>query len=526
MGRKGRNSVKSSYVGGALILAASNIICRFLGFIFKVPLANLIGAEGMGYYSFACQIFNVVSAVAVSGLPIALSRTVAAAPPHERLPVLRSSAPLFFVAGGVGTAVLLLFADGISALAGSAPSRLAVMALAPTTLFAAVESACRGYFQGVADMVPPAASQTVDAVTKLVLGTAAAWYLYREGYPAEVVAAGAILGVTVGTLVSAVLLVVSVRGEYRRTGGVEPMKPAYAREVKRKLLRLAFPLTVGSLFLSMVSTVDAMVIMNRLQGTGLSQTDATQAYGAYTGIALTVYSLPSAITSAICASVIPAVASVGDFAAADTKSRERAYLYLKTAFRLASVVVFFAAAMFAVLPRELLSLLFSRSGDVAVAAPLLRILAPATVMSAFCSLSAAALHAMGRMTVPVVAMAAGGFVKLALNYWLIGSPEIRIMGAPVGTVACFSVAALINLGCIVRRTGFLPPVWDCVVKPAACALLSAFTIVCLADALTVSLGARLATLLAICAGALLYLCLLVATGVLKREDGKMLRRTT
>ena len=524
MGRKGRNRIRNSYVGGALVLAVSNILCRFLGFVFKVPLANLIGAEGMGYYSFAFQIFNVVSTAAVSGLPVALSRTVAASPENERLPILRSSLRLFCIAGGVGTAVLLLFAGGISELAGSAPSKLAVMALAPTTLFVAVESAYRGYFQGKADMTPPAVSQAADAVTKLVLGTAAAWYLYRAGYPAEVVAAGAILGVTVGTLVSAAVLVVSARGEYRRAGGKRG-KPIRLHGIKRRLLRLAFPLTVGALFLSMVNTVDAMVVMNRLQGTGLSQSEATGAYGAYTGIALTVYSLPSAITSAICASVIPAVASVGDFATADAKSRQRAYKYLKTSFRLASVVVFLAAALFAVMPRELLSLLFSRSGDVAAAAPLLRILAPATVLSAFCSLSAAALHAMGMMTVPVVAMAAGGFVKLALNFWLIGNPEIRVMGAPVGTVACFAVAAVINFAYIARRTGFLPPVWDCMVKPAACAMLAAFTALSLYNAFIIPLGARLAGLLALCTAALLYFFLLVFTGVLKREDGKMLSHT-
>ena len=199
-----------------------------------------------------------------AGLPVALSRTVAASPESERLPILRSSLRLFCVAGGVGTAVLLLFAGGISELAGSAPSKLAVMALAPTTLFVAVESAYRGYFQGKADMTPPAVSQAVDAVTKLVLGTAAAWYLYRAGYPAEVVAAGAILGVTVGTLVSAAVLVVSARGEYRRAGGKRG-KPIRLHGIKRRLLRLAFPLTVGALFLSMVNTVDAMTATVELQ---------------------------------------------------------------------------------------------------------------------------------------------------------------------------------------------------------------------------------------------------------------------
>ena len=72
-----RASRRKTLVLGTATLAFSNIACKILGFLYKVPLANLIGSEGMGYFSFAYQIFNVVTVIAVSGMPIMLAETVA-----------------------------------------------------------------------------------------------------------------------------------------------------------------------------------------------------------------------------------------------------------------------------------------------------------------------------------------------------------------------------------------------------------------------------------------------------------------
>lgn len=512
----GRKQGSHSFAGGALILAASNILCRFLGFVFKVPLANLIGAEGIGYYGFALQIFSMISAVSVSGLPIALSTTIAAAPLQERVHILSASRPIFRITGLAGTALLALGAGCISHLAGSEPSKMALLVLAPAVFLSAIESLYRGYFEGIAQMKAPALAQLLDALTKLFLGTAVAWYLYRAGRPMEQVASGAVLGITAGTAVSAAVLAISGSSAARGRGG-----RTAAGAIRRKLLRMACPLTLGALFLSVLNAADAMMIMKRLQHTGLTQSEAAAAYGAYTGIALTVYSLPTAVTSAICASVIPAVASAGDL---NTQTaRRRACRTLNHAFRLASVLVMFAAVLFAVMPDFLLQMLFSRRGDIATAVPLLRMLAPAAVLSATCSLSASALHAMGSMIVPVLAMAAGGVTKLVLNSCLIGQPAIRILGAPIGTTACFAVAAGVNLLAVCKKLHFCPPLLDGLLKPAGFAVLTVFLARKLTGSLRCFADPRVGTALALCMAGLLYVGLLLVGGVIKRDDWHLLK---
>ena len=64
---------------GALVLAASAFIVKLIGAFFKVPLANIIGGTGMGYFMTAYDLFNPVRALAIAGIPVAVSKMVSEA---------------------------------------------------------------------------------------------------------------------------------------------------------------------------------------------------------------------------------------------------------------------------------------------------------------------------------------------------------------------------------------------------------------------------------------------------------------
>lgn len=57
-------------------------------------------------------------------------------------------------------------------------------------------------------------------------------------------------------------------------------------------------------------------------------------------------------------------------------------------------------------------------------------------------------------------MVIGGVIKLATNYTLVGNPKIMIFGAPVGTLLCFAVISILNLGIIKRMVHQPPPVYQ------------------------------------------------------------------
>ncbi|MBR5925767.1 MAG: oligosaccharide flippase family protein, partial [Firmicutes bacterium] len=71
------NSKNKSFLGGTVILGIAGLVIKFMGAAFRIPLGNIIGAEGMGYYQKAYPIDNLFLTLAIAGIPTAIARMVA-----------------------------------------------------------------------------------------------------------------------------------------------------------------------------------------------------------------------------------------------------------------------------------------------------------------------------------------------------------------------------------------------------------------------------------------------------------------
>ena len=67
---------KQNFIHGSLILIASAAVSKVIGAIFRIPLANMLGGTGMGYFSSAYGVFMTAYAVSVTGLPVAAATTI------------------------------------------------------------------------------------------------------------------------------------------------------------------------------------------------------------------------------------------------------------------------------------------------------------------------------------------------------------------------------------------------------------------------------------------------------------------
>ena len=65
---------KQSFFKGAFILSVAALIVKLLGAIFKIPLANILGGDGMGYFSTAYDLYMPVYVISNAGLPVAIAR--------------------------------------------------------------------------------------------------------------------------------------------------------------------------------------------------------------------------------------------------------------------------------------------------------------------------------------------------------------------------------------------------------------------------------------------------------------------
>lgn len=514
-----------TFFGGTLVLMLSGILVKVIGAFFSIPLANLYGADGNDIFISAYYVYTAMYVISSAGLPVAVSKMVSEAKALGRGREVRRIAGVtlvtFLILGAVLSLAMVLLVDEICLFIGGS-CRYAILTVAPTVFFTCVVSAVRGYFQGLANMVPTAVSQIIEALGKLVFGLGLAYFLMGRGYSLDIVVAGAIGGVTLGTVFSALFVIfyaVRHRDEAQLPDGGACRSKG---EILRTLVRLAIPITIGASVFSVSSLIDTFMVKLRLQE-GCLMTDAAAGYtyGAY-GYAVKLFNLPLTLVTAIGVSLIPAISG-----ALAVGNRERTVQLTESAFRLTGLLAFPCAVGLAVIPQPILEVLFTNQPEAcALAAPLLRLLAPAVFFAGMVSVSNPVLQAQGRVNLPVIAMGVGAVVKIVCNYLLVGLPEVGIHGAPVGTSLCYLVILAINLVNIRRlqvpfslRRSFL--------RPLLCAAVMGVFVWLIYDPLAGLLGSGrlmslLAVLLTVALAAVVYLLMLVAVKALPKEDILML----
>ena len=303
---------RRGFLGGAAILAGAVAITKLIGAVYKIPLGNLLGKEGMGPFQAAYNVYSVLLTVSTAGLPLALSRLVAEADAlgrvNQRRRIFRVALGLFFVLGLIGGGLMLLLPDALAALLHNDLAAQAIRALAPSLFCVCLLSAIRGYTQGQGRMLPTAVSQIIESSSKLIVGLSLAWVLtQRLQAPPETAAAGAILGVSAGSLLSLLTLTVWTLRSGRGETGTDV--PDGRRFILRRLLEIGIPVTLGSAGMSLVTLLDQSVSMGVLQRSlGLSVEVANGLYGEYS-FALTLFALPPSFIYPVSISLVPAVSA-------------------------------------------------------------------------------------------------------------------------------------------------------------------------------------------------------------------------
>jgi len=126
----------------------ATILVKVIGALFKIPLMNMIGGIGMGYFNAAYQLFNPLYTLATAGMPIATARMVAESVASGRYKdarkIMKISRAIFIVMG-VAVFILMAAGSGLFVKAIQNPNALwSVLALAPAVLFGCVMSPSRG----------------------------------------------------------------------------------------------------------------------------------------------------------------------------------------------------------------------------------------------------------------------------------------------------------------------------------------------------------------------------------------------
>ncbi len=531
--RNNSNMKKNTFFGGAAILAATTLIVKLIGAIYKIPLANILTDPAYADFDSAYSVYGVFLTFSTAGLPVALSKLISESLALERRNQVRRTFRLAFAAflalGLFSFFCMSVLAVPLSTYALKNPKAVyCVVALSPSVLCVCMVSAFRGYFQGHFNMTPTGVSQIIEAAFKVLVGIPLAYALLKMNIQnpdipdlgERLPAVGAIIGVSVGSIV-ALLYMVFLYLKYRRTLPRGRDKTDSNREILSSLFKLAIPITLTAATSSIVILIDTSIIMERLQSVYLSQgmlveaaLDAARSLKGMYAKCTSIYNLPFAMMGALTACIIPAVS-----AALARRNRKEAQKLSESALRIGLLVAMPMGMGIFALGEPIMALLI-RNTDASIAGPLLSVLGIASIFVSIQALLNSVLQANGIVTLPVVAAILGGIAKLVVNYVLVGNPNIMINGAPLGTLACFVLIVLLELF-ILRRAVRRPPSFlRAAAKPALASGSMAVAVKVTYDLFsgTLSQGNTVSTLAAILVGVVIYLLLVLILQAVTAED--------
>ncbi len=457
------HSVRSrrSFFSGVSVLTLSALIVKVIGLLYRIPLLDHLGTEGMGYFNTAYELYAFFCVLSTAGLPVAMSVLIAA---HEAegergmaRRVYRVALIAFLIIGGVGSLLLWGLSEPFAVLLGNRGAAVCMRAISPTVLLICLSSALRGYFQGHRNMVPTAISQVIEAAGKLFLGLWFAGFARARGAALPETAAYAVLGLTVGTGLSVLYLLVHRYLTERRT--TPPDSDLSGAEsfthILRELCATAIPITVGAGVISLTKCIDLALILHRLQAVGYTAAEANALYGCYSTLAVPVFNILPSLTASVTLSAVPALA------AARGRGEEGRVEVHKTALaslEMTMAVAIPAALGLAVYARDILSLLFSgQPAAVAEASSWLSALGLSVPAACLVTVTGAMLQAAGYPGRPVISMLVGVTAKTILAYLLLGTEGWGMAGVPVSSLVCDTAIVLCNLAHLARHAPDMLP---------------------------------------------------------------------
>lgn len=453
---------KQSFLHASLLLTGSAIFAKLCGALFKLPLTNLLGGTGMGYFSCAYGLFLPLYAVFVTGISTAVARPTAdfaGRKEYDSARRVRHVARLLCLGMGLaGMLLAILLAKYVTIrTSGSLEAYPAVLAIAPAVLLCCLTAVERGYYEGLCSMTPTAISQAAEAVTKLVSGLflgkffyhSSSGFLIPETYSPESRGAfGAVLGVTISTLAGYLCMLFRnlIRDHYKNL----QQKPVPTdRNILKLLIRLMIPAALGALVTNLTSLVDLLTMMRCFQNmlseniTGFYQKACISSeipvqeasafvYGSFMGLSVTVFNLVPSLTNMLAKGVLPCTAQA--WAAGDRKS---AADYARQVLILTGVIAIPAGCGIFALSEPILQFLFAgRDAEIAAAAAGLRWLSPALLFLCLAFPIFSLLQAIGKENLPVKIMLAGIVIKIICNLLLI--PAFCTAGAAISTSLCYA----------------------------------------------------------------------------------------
>lgn len=541
----------NNYIKNTAILFISMAITKIIGALFKIPLANLLGGTGMGFFSTAYSLYSPVFALTAAGVPTVIMRITAqsiVAGRNEYAAAVRNTALWLFAAiGFVGSVlVAVLSAPFAEYIACSPMSRISIICISPAVAICCVASVLRGYYEGMANVVPSAAASVAEAASRAVFGLGMSYGVVFAAkqcffhskpflgilfsseqqayeYVLPLAAAAAISAVTLSEIFGLAALVIADRRIKREKNTVHFSR----RDICVKLIKETAPIAAYALIMNCVSFVDLITVPKTLSlcaGANYDYFNSTFSdvlpfcggmeglpnfmYGSYTGIAMSIFMLIPSFAGMTEKTMTPEIAAAWAKKDYHTLANRINVLY-KSCALIGCPACFGGAA----LAKPIFTALYpNRTAEVSVCVNAFFVLCAGGLFIVIASASFGAFQAINKAHIPLLLMTICVAIKLMLNPLLVSVPQLNITGASIASVLVYTLVTIISVTLLNRfmkeKIHLIRAISLPVLCSAACGL-SAYLVYHLVGK---SLGSFVSVLVSGFCGGIIYVILLIFSG--------------
>lgn len=509
---------KQTFIKGVMVIMIAQILVKFFGFIYRVILTNIDGFNDVGnsYYGSGYQIYIFILAIATMGIPNTISKLVsekrAIGDIRGAHRIFKTSLFVFTFIGFIFGLLLFLSSEYISLNILSNPGvKYTLMVLSPAIIFVSIASVFRGYFVGMQNMIAHSMAQILEQITNSILSIVFVFMLINK--KPEIMAAGSTAATAVATFIALIYLVIyynkNKKDILKEVNESEKFQIDRRKEVIKKIISYLIPISFGSIVVALAGVIDLVTVMKGLEKFGYTAIQANAKFGIILGKVDILTSIPLALNVAFATSLIPVVS-----AAIIKNDKKEAVEKINYSMKMSSIIAFPAAVGLIVLARPIISMLFPNALE---GAYLLRIGAIVVIFSVIAQTSYGALHGLGKLYIPGLALLIGAVTKYIINIMFI--PKYGEIIVPISTIIYQFLACIIALFILYKTLKTKIQVKNTFLKPIISTVFMAFAIILTyKSGLYITKSNTLSTLISILAGMLVYISVLTAFKTMTIEE--------
>ncbi len=529
MGTKEKKN--SAFLMQGALLAAAGMITRLIGMVYRIPLANILGDDGQGYYNYAFQIYNLALLLTSYSLPLAVSKLVSArVAKGEQRNAYRILKGALIFAVLVGTAVALIIYFGADFIASELfvadLSAYALKVLAPCLLIVAVMGVMRGYFQGLGTMIPTAVSQVLEQIVNAIVSIVAASYLIQMGKEVAkaknndlIAPAYGAAGGTLGTLTGAffaLLFLFFIFAAYKKVLKRQVRrdktrhKESYSQIFMILLMTIA-PVILSTAIYNISESLDSMMFSKIMAIQGHTKKEYISLWGMF-GKYNTLVNIPLAMANALGASIIPSLT-----AAVASGKKAQIHAKINMAIRFDMLIAIPSCVGFIVLAKPIISLLYP-SGNIEITSRMLQLGAITVVFYCLSTITNAILQGLNKMTVPVKNAAVSLVIHLLSLFVMLVVCKWGIYAVITGNIIFSLSMCILNARAVKHAVGYSQEVKKTFLIPALSAVIMGIIALMIYLLIDLLAGVRIAAVIAIIGAVAAYGISLLKLGGLSVDE--------